>query len=160
MTEEEYQQRKRRLEEQLRQGVELLQAAFREALELVWTATAEKAAVLPRTASDSAKASPSPQPAAPARPRQKRGQLWEDIDAILDQLPEVFDRNDLVKALGYVPDPSALHRVMKGLCRQEIVTLKAHSVGKHPARWEKNYEVEEDEEVLSAEEEEAKPPAG
>jgi hypothetical protein len=78
MTEEEYQHRKRRLEEQLRQGLELLQAAFREALELVWTATAEKDAVLPRTASE---ASPSPQPAAPARPRQKRGQLLKEVDA-------------------------------------------------------------------------------
>jgi hypothetical protein len=156
MTEEEYQRRKRRLEEQLREGFELLQAAFREALELVWLATTEKDAVPPRTAS---KPSPSPQPAPPARPRQKRGQLWEDIDAVLEQLPEVFDRDDLVKALGYEPDRSALHRVMSGLRRQKILILKAHSVGKFPAKWQKNYDFEEDEEVLAAEEEEAKPPA-
>ena len=158
MTDEEYQRRKRHLEEQLRQGTELLQAAFREALELVWLAAADKDAVLPRAASEGT-TSPSPQPVTPARPRQKRGQLWKDIDAVLDQLPEVFDRDDLVKALGYEPDRSALHRVMSVLRRQEIITLKAYSVGKIPARWEKNYEVEEDEGVLSAEEEEAKPPA-
>lgn len=156
MTEDEYQRRKRRLEEQLREGFELLQAAFREALELVWMATGEKEAVPPRTASEP---SSSPQPAPPARPRQKRGQLWKDIDAALDRLPEVFDRDDLVKALGYEPDRSALHRVMTGLRRQEILILKARSVGKFPAQWQKNYEVEEDEEVLAAEEEEAKPPA-
>jgi hypothetical protein len=160
MTEEEYQQHKRRLEEQLRQGVELLQAAFRGALELVWMATAEKDAVLPRSASGSAKSSSSPPPAAPARPRQKRGQLWEDIGAVLDRLPEVFDRDDLVKALGYEPDRSALHRVMTGLRRQEIITREAFNVGRIPARWRKNYEVEEDEEGLPAEEEDAKPPAG
>ncbi len=160
MTEEEYQQHKRRLEEQLRQGVELLQAAFRGALELVWMATAEKDAVLPRSASGSAKpSSSSPPPAAPARPRQKPGQLLKEVDAVLDQLPEVFDRDDLVKALGYEPDRSALHRVMTWLRRQEIITLESSNVGKIPARWEKNYEVEEDEEDLSAEEEEAKPPA-
>lgn len=159
MTEEEYQQRKRRLEEQLRQGAELLQAAFREALELVWLATADRDAVVPRTASGPVKTSPSPQPAAPARPRLKPGQLWKEVDAILDRLPEVFDRDDLVKALGYEPDRSALYRVMSGLRRQEIITLEASNVGKIPARWKKNYEAEEDAEVLSVEKEEAKPPA-
>lgn len=158
MTDEEYQRRKQRLEEQLRQGTELLQAAFREALELVWLATADKDAALP-TASGPVKTSPSPQPAAPARPRLKPGQLWKEVDAILDRLPEVFDRNDLVKALGYEPDRSALHRVMDGLRRHEIITLKSRSVGKFPAQWEKNYETEEDAEVPSAEKEEAKPPA-
>lgn len=158
MTEEEYQRRKRHLEEQLRQGTELVQAAFREALELVWLAAADKNAALP-TAPGPVKTSPSPQPAAPARPRLKPGQLWKEVDAVLDQLPEVFDRNDLVKALGYEPDRSALYRVMSGLRRREIITLKASNVGKIPARWQKNYEAEEDEEVLSAEKEEAKPPA-
>src|SRR4051812_37521413 len=115
MTDEEYQRRKRHLEEQLRQGAELLQAAFREALDLVWLAAADKDSALPRAAPGPVKTSPSPPPAAPARPRQKRGQLWNDVDAVLDRLPEVFDRDDLVKALGYEPDRSALHRVMSGL---------------------------------------------
>jgi hypothetical protein len=74
-------------------------------------------------------------------------------------LPQVFDREDVVKALGYEPDRSALNRVMTGLRRQEIVTLKTPNVGKIPAPWEKNYEVEEDEEVLSAGEDETKLPA-
>ncbi len=155
MTEDEYQRRQRRVEEQLREGCELLQAAFREALELVWMATGQQGAVAPRTASEP---SPSPRPAPPAHPRQKRGQLWKDVDAALDQLPEVFDRNDLVKALGYEPDRSALHRVMSGLRRQEVLILKRPSVGKFPAQWEKNIEAEEAEEVPAEEQEETKPP--
>jgi len=154
MTREEFERRKRKLEEQLQEGIELLKAGFRQqlrALEMVWMATTEDE-IPARSATEARQeepAAPLRSPAAPPsrRPRQKSGQLWADIDAALDQVPEVFDRNDLIQALGYEPDRSALHRVMRGLLRSGAIVLKAGNVGKIPARYEVVHAEEDEEEA-------------
>jgi hypothetical protein len=161
MTREEFDQRKQRLEEQLQEGIELLRAGFHQqlrALELVWGNTAEGAEALasapPAGTRREQPAAPvqtsaAPPPATPSS--SKRGQLWRDIDAILDDLPQVFNRDDLVKALGYEPDPSALHRALRGLRRAGVIVLKARSVGKYPADYELVVEEEEEAEDVAAE---------
>ncbi|HEV8578951.1 MAG TPA: hypothetical protein VGX68_07680 [Thermoanaerobaculia bacterium] len=144
MKREEFERRKRRLEEQLEEGIELLKAGFRQqlrALELVWMTTAEEDEVPPRTATEpareaSAATAAAPQPATPTRPRPKRGQLWEDIDEALNRVPKVFDRHDLVKALGFEPERTALHRVISALLAKGEITLKRRGFGKIPARYE------------------------
>ena len=166
MTREEFEQRKRRLEEQLQEGIELLKAGFRQqlrALEMVWVATTEDEIPV-RSATEARQEEPAPplrSPAAPPsrRPRQKSGQLWADIDAALDQVPEVFDRNDLIQALGYEPDRSALHRAMRGLLRSGAIVLKSRNVGKIPAKYELVYAEEEDGEPADDEPGEETPPA-
>lgn len=157
MKREEYEQRKRRLETQLQEGIDLLKAGFRDqlrALEMVWTTTAEEEEIPPQAPAEASREVPpaalvqtsaAPQPAESSRPRQKRGQLWKDIDAALDHLPQVFNRHHLVKALGYEPDRASLHRVMKGLVAQGVIRLKAPSVGKYPADYEIIYDEEEEE---------------
>jgi hypothetical protein len=166
MTREEFEQRKRRLEEQLQEGIELLKAGFRQqlrALEMVWMATTEVEDAPPRSPAEARPeelAAPVRTSAAPpSRPRQKSGQLWADIDAALDQVPEVFDRNDLIKALGYEPDRSALHRVMRGLLRSGAIVLKSRNAGKIPAKYELVYAEEEDGEPADDEPGEETPPA-
>ncbi len=79
----------------------------------------------------------------------RRGKLVEDVDAALDQVPEVFDRNDLLKALGYEPDRTSLYRIVRGLLREGVITLEVRGSGKIPAKYGKNFEPEEDEEGLS-----------
>ncbi len=157
MTREEYEQRKRRLEEQLQEGIELLEAGFRQqlrALELVWMTTADEDGLLARTTAEESspeapaaafRPSVAPQPATDTRrPRLRRGQLWADVDAALDDVPQTFDRNDLVKALGYEPDRTSLHRVMRALVKRGVITLRASGFGNVPAKYEL---VEADEEI-------------
>ncbi|MEA2600698.1 MAG: hypothetical protein QOF89_1690 [Acidobacteriota bacterium] len=132
MTRDEYEQRKRRLEEEWRAGVELLDKAYRHqlrALELVWTATDEGPAEIPRPAA--APTPPAaPDPAAPARPaRREAGALLQDVRSALARLPEVFDRNDVCEALGYEPDRSSLFRVLQELERQGELTLESRGSG-------------------------------
>lgn len=154
MTREEYERRKRRLEEQLAEGIELLRAGFRQqirALELVWITTAAEdvtLASIPATVTSRGEPSGSVTTAAPPhrakpsrRPRQKAGKLWEDVDAIFDDLPQVFDRNDVVRALGYEPERSSLHRVMRSFRLAGDIVIKVLSAGRTPVKYEK---VEED----------------
>jgi hypothetical protein len=150
MTRAEYEQRKRRLEEQLQEGIELLKAGSRQqlrALELIWMTTGDEDGSLPQTPAEGRspekpaipiKTAAAPQPAKPSRrPRLRPGQLWDDIDSALDQVPRIFDRHDLLKALGYEPDRASLHRVTTALLGQGVITLKAHGSGRIPAKYEK-----------------------
>lgn len=179
MTRDEYEHRKRRLEEQLEEGIEFLKAGFRrqlqEGIELLRAGFRQQlraldllfmGEVLPSAPAEASHEEPAavPVPAAPqlaesSRPRQKRGQLWTDIDAVLDDLPDVFNRHDLVKALGYEPDPSALHRVIHGLLRRGVIVIKYRSHGKIPAVYEFVVEEEEDDAAAAAEVGEEKLPA-
>ncbi len=156
MTREDYEQRKRRLEAQLEEALELVRAGFRQqirALEMVWmTTAAEDVALSPIPAETTSREAPAASDAASAalqpakssrKPRQPAGKLWDDIDAIFDDLPQVFDRNDVVKALGYEPERSSLHRVMKRFQKAGDIVLKAYPAGRIPAKYEKTKEDEE-----------------
>src|SRR4051794_37322034 len=113
MTRDEYEQRKRRLEEELQAGMELLATAHRHqvrALELVWAATGGDGVTTPPPVLAVAGFGPvtPAAPASAAAPPQvaRRGpwELLEDVKVALGEVPEVFDRNDICRALGYEPD--------------------------------------------------------
>src|SRR5215211_4280139 len=122
MTREQYEQRKRRLEEQLRAGIQLLESAHQaqvRALDLVWMLQAEElaAGLVGETA---ALVSPEPPPArAPAKQeplpvpslpqRRGPGDLEEDVRTALPRLPDRFTRGDVCAALGYKPDRASLY---------------------------------------------------
>jgi hypothetical protein len=136
MTREEYEQRKLRLAEQLREGVALLEEGYQRqlrALELIWIADSSGDAVPPRQ---------EPTAAASARPpvkpsRLAPGQLMEDVRTALTRMPEVFDRNDLVRALGYEPERSSLHRTLSRLVNEGVLVLNSYGAGKIPAKYGK-----------------------
>ena len=141
MTREEYAHRKRRLEEQLRAGVELLEAAYREqmrALELVWMARSEEGVALPLPALETLvrreEAPPNPAPVARRRPR---GDLSEEVTAALDSLPEVFDRNQVCEVLGYQPDRSSLFRVLQQLAFQGVLAFESYGGGRRTTKYRK-----------------------
>lgn len=131
MTQEQYEQHKRRLDEQLRTGIQILESAHQaqvRALDLVWMLQAEE--ISPRRAAEApAVSSPQPPPPPPPakrealpepeRPRRRGpGELEDDIRAALLRLPGQFTRSDVCAALGYDPDRGTLYRILQELVHE------------------------------------------
>ncbi len=143
MTREEYETRRQRIEEEARTGAELLRAACQaqlRALEVLWLTTSGEPARLtpppatgqrPSPASNAASAAPP----APAEPRRSLGRVFQDLVKVLPQLPEVFDRNDACRALGYEPDRTALYRILNELVRDGKLRVASRGEGRKPARY-------------------------
>jgi hypothetical protein len=150
MTREEFDEHKRRLDEQLRAGVELLETAHRHqvrALELVWMTTADSGAALPRLAQQTAPQAVAPAaappaamaPAPPPRPvRRDAWQLLSEVENALASVADVFDRNDLCRALGYQPDRGSLYRTLQNLLDEGALTLEQRGAGRIPSRYRKS----------------------
>jgi hypothetical protein len=137
MTHNEYEHYRRRLDEQLQSGIELLKAAHAQqvhALELVWKMGSSEEPV--RAV---APAPPQNAPVAAAAPAQpsRRGawELTNDIKAALPRLPEVFDRKAVIQALGYEPDRSSLYRVLKELAYEGVVIQVSIGEGRVPTTY-------------------------
>lgn len=128
MTQKEYEHYKQRLDEQLEAGIELLRAAHAQqhrALDLVWT--------MREGPEPAPAASPSPTP----RARREPWKLLNDAEAALGSLPDVFDRNDLVRVLGYQPDRGSLYRTLQELVGDGILAVEFAGSGRSPARYRK-----------------------
>ena len=136
MTQDEYNLSKRRLEEQRRSGVELVERAFEaqvRALELVWMLQGGAGpAVLPATA-----AAPVPPPPTEQPRRRKGPEVEEDVYARFSELPESFTRRDVCRVLGYEPDRAVLHRVLKKLLEEELTYVELKADGQRAARYRK-----------------------
>ena len=149
MTREQYEQRKQRLDEQLREGIALLEAAHRQqvrALELVWSMSAEEAlpSRIPPAETAGARGpepvvSSAPPPApAPSPPRRRgAGELEGEVEEVLAGLPEEFDRNDVCRALGYEPDRGSLYRVLETLRQDGRIAIRNAGSGRVPTRYKK-----------------------
>ena len=125
MTREEYEECRRRLDEELRAGRELLEASHRaqvRALDLHWQA--EKGSAAPPHA-------PPPE----KRPRRPALELYDAILERLDELPEVFTKDDLCRALGETPDRRALYRVMQDLAREGWIRLEDRGRSRIPSSY-------------------------
>ena len=116
MTREEYEKRRRALEEQLRADIALMNAAHEtriRSLERLWQDTAEDSSEPARPAASAA-------PLQPAKPAPKkirpRGSVLNDLDAALPGLPQEFDKHDIARALGYEPAHTTLFRALRQLC--------------------------------------------
>jgi hypothetical protein len=135
MTQHEYEQHKRRLQEELRVGIELLEAAYRHqlrALELLHVATGGEPAARPQPLEATAA------PAAPSPPARRRaGALLEAVRTVLASLPDPFDRNDVCEALGYEPDRSSLFRVLQELKQDGELALDSRGAGNLPTLYRK-----------------------
>jgi len=142
MTREQYEHRKRRLEEQLQAGIQLLESAYQaqiRALDLVWMLQAEEAgtgAIQAGAPLSSPAAPPTPPPATqevPSAPRQPRhrspSEVNDDVLAALPHLPETFTRGDVCKTLGYEPDRAILYRVLQDLVQKGRIYLETRGAG-------------------------------
>jgi hypothetical protein len=135
MTRDEYEVRKRRLEDELRSSMELLQAAFQtqlRALEMVWMGFSGEPVSTPPPAPLSV-AVPDAVPAHPVR--RRLGQIYADVEAALPQLPEVFDRNHVRQRLGYEPDRVALYRVLNELVAAGSLRVEVRGGGQTPSTY-------------------------
>jgi hypothetical protein len=137
MTREEYEQRKQRLEEQLRVGIELLQAAHRQqvrALDLIWMTNSEEDVKVPLAEEWPAAARPQ----APSRaPRRQAGELYNDVLAALAKVPTTFDRNQVCEQLGYEPNRGSLYRVFQELIENGLISIQSRGDGQTPSRYRK-----------------------
>lgn len=144
MTRNQYEQHKRRLEEQLRAGIQLLETAYQaqiRALDLVWMLQVEAGEAEALFSPESVPAPPPPKEevtAVPSRPRRRgSGELEADIEAALSRLPETFTRRDVCEALGYEPDRASLYRILQDLVREKRTRVESAGTGQIPTVYRK-----------------------
>lgn len=143
MTREQYEHRKRRLEEQLRAGIQLLESAYQaqvRALDLIWMLHAEEAAAgladeapvpvspEPVLAQAPEKREPLPAPALPLR--RGLADVENDVRAALPRLPYHFTRGDVCDALGYNPDRGGLYRILNELVQEGTIHVEELGAGR------------------------------
>ena len=128
MTRDEYEARRRRLDEELRAAMEMLKAGHQaqvQALDLLWRTSTDGGALLP----DLTPAKPA---AAPQRRRRGSGELIREVLAILPQLPDRFTKDDVEKALSEAPDRSSLFRVLRELEAAGRLHVERYGGGRIP----------------------------
>ncbi|HSS76720.1 MAG TPA: hypothetical protein VLV54_08235 [Thermoanaerobaculia bacterium] len=151
MTRDEYEQHKRRLDEELRTGVELLETAHQyqlRALQLVWVVVGGDGVEIPPLPAvalspvaskplPTVPALPAPLPAPPKPARRGPWELHNDVVDALENVPEIFTRNDICQVIGYEPDRGSLYRVLQGLIEEGVVVIEQTGSGKWPTRYRK-----------------------
>ncbi len=142
MTQHEYETRKRQLDEQLRAGIELLEAAHRQqrrALDLVWMTTAEGEAgpggAVPAAPAAALGLEREVPPVPAKRVRRQPGQLQAEVEAALERLPERFSRNDLLAVLPWEPERSSLFRVLQEMADAGRLQVEVRGEGRAPTRY-------------------------
>ena len=136
MTREEYEERRRRLDAELRAGIELLEQGHRaqiRALDLVWSTQGDH----PLSAPAPQRAAPPSQPAVPPPKRRRRDprELSNAVAAILDELPPVFTKNDIGRILGETPDRRTLFRVLRDLVQNGTLAVEELGHGQVPSSY-------------------------
>jgi len=135
MTRNEYERRRQTLDEELRAGIQLLEMAHRtqvRALDLVWRTLSDEAvdpAAAPR--------GQTPVPRQPAPAPRGLTQVRADLPAALERLPEVFDRRDVCRVLGYEPQRGALYKALGELVQDGGLALEESGYGQIPGRYRK-----------------------
>lgn len=153
----DYERFRQRLEEQLRADMELLYEGYRAKLRAYETVARlngeldvepwppiELARSLP-AAGPARLSSGSPQPTAPAPraappptpPRRKAYELFDAITGAFAALPEVFDKRDLGRVLGYMPRRSALHGSLQHFIDDGVIVIEEYGIGTQPTRYRK-----------------------
>ncbi len=142
LSREEYEERRRRIDEQHQATIALIEAAWQaqiRALDLVWLASgAGGVPLLPQidglafgsparlleagsAAEDNVlRLAAAPEPP-PAPPRRNAWGVMDDIERVYEELPEVFDHHDLNRALGHPVDRGAAWRNLKLLIDDGIL---------------------------------------
>lgn len=139
MTRSEYEERRRALEAQRQADIALINAAHEtriRSLDRLWRATAEDDAVLALPAAVETRALPAPAalpavsapPAESARKMRGRGEVQDDLEEAFSQLPEVFDKRDVTRILGYEPARSTLFRALQRFVDAGWIAMEDHSL--------------------------------
>jgi len=109
MTRDEYEERLRALEAQVQADIALVQAGHEarvRSLGSLWQAATAGAAI------------PAPAPVPAVAPKKAARPDWstlDDLQEALPRLPEVFDKRDVARVLGYAPAYTTLVRALAEL---------------------------------------------
>jgi hypothetical protein len=135
MNDDEYERRKRALEEMYQADLTMVRAAHEtrlrclDALRQASPSPADSAAGLrPPTPPP-----PTPQPAA----RNQNPDLREAVLEALPSLPELFTKDDVVRAIGFTPSRSSLQRILMDLDAKKTIRFEELSQGRHPTTYRK-----------------------
>jgi hypothetical protein len=131
----EYQRLRRQLDEELRAGIEMLQAGHRakvEALDGLWLAGSDEPPEDPP-----APAAPVPSEPPPSRERREAGELRDDVEAALASVGDEFEKGDIRRALGYTPNRTSLHRALWDLQGEGLIELLRPGRGRRSTRYRK-----------------------
>jgi hypothetical protein len=123
MTREEYERRRQRLDGELRAGIEALETAHRlqvRALELTWMMISQETVA------------PAPPPA-----ELEDGDHPLSYLEVIARCPDVFDRNDFCRVLGFEPERSTLYRSLQELVQDGTLTVQQRGEGRTPTRYAK-----------------------
>ncbi len=158
LSREEYEERRRRIDEQHQATIALIEAgrlAQIRALDLVWLASAAGGVAFLPQIEDLALGAPTrlleagaaeersvPPPAAapeppPPPPRRKAWDVIGQIEQVFEGLPEVFDHLDLNRALGYELDRGVARRNLKLLIDDGVLALEESETGRFRLRYRK-----------------------
>lgn len=124
MTDPEYEQLKKHLEEQRRIGIDLVERAYEaqmRALEMIRTLQGGAGPVaLPAQAP----------PTAQERPRHRTAtEVTSEIVKIYGSLPERFSRREICQALGYEPDRGVLYKALQELVELNYTVIETKGKG-------------------------------
>ena len=139
MRDNEYQRLRRTIEERLAADLELIQAAHRarlEALDALRLASAHEESSRPEP-STSVPRTAEPAATVAAVPKLQRGDLFKAVLEIFPDLPESFDKSDVVRLLGYEPNRPGLHRVWDKLTADNKIAMEQFSKGRSSTRYRK-----------------------
>ena len=134
MNSEEYERRKRLLDERLRADLELIRAGHEARLRALDALRDGSRGETPATLET--QTAETQTGAAPVVPAVRRGSV-HDVLNVFSQLPEVFDKADVVRVLGYVPHRATLNRAWDQLIQKGKIVMAHHSQGRRPTVYRK-----------------------
>lgn len=133
MDHDEYERRKAALEEIYRADLDLVRAAHEARLRSL---EALRHPGAPAAISGPAPP-PSPEPPSPAPARKRPPHLRTAVEAILPELPIIFEKKDVIAALGWTPSRGSLYRVLSDLELAGRIKFEFSSGGRTPSRFKK-----------------------
>lgn len=134
MNDDEYERRRRALEEMYQADLLMVRAAHETRLRCLEALRQTEA---PTGGQGSRPAPPPPPaPAPPKRTRPQNPDLRDSIEEALPGLPEQFTKEDVIRALGFTPTRSSIQRVLLHDFK-ERVRVEVRSEGRHPTIYRK-----------------------
>jgi len=136
---DEYQERRRVLEEQLQADLELIRSAHRtklQALEQLWLSSAERAAAASTLPLEPQEQTETQTPVE-TQPTRRTGSAEYDVEDILPLLPDLFDKSDVIRALGWEPHRATLQRALDRLRIGQQIAVEVRGEGRRRTRYRK-----------------------
>lgn len=139
MDQTEYQRLRRQLDDELRAGMEMLQAGHRAKVEALDARWQEESGLIPASRAPGPREEPATPMAVPPAERERlhAGELLDDIEAALERMGDEFLKSDLCRALGYEPHRSTLHRALRELEREGVLEVQRQGLGRRASRYRK-----------------------